>query len=34
MPKHYHSPIEKVVTGWIEFGQAIGASLCKVAGRS
>ncbi len=34
MQKHYHSPTDQVVTGWIEFGQAVGASLRKIAGRS
>ncbi len=34
MYKHYHSPLDEVVTGWIEFGQAVGVSLRKVAGRS
>ncbi|MEX2577280.1 MAG: hypothetical protein WD382_11590 [Halofilum sp. (in: g-proteobacteria)] len=34
MYKHYHSPVENVVTAWIEFGQAVGDSLRKVAGRS
>lgn len=34
MKKHYHSPSDSVATGWIEIGQAVGASLRKVAGRS
>jgi hypothetical protein len=34
MYKHYHSPLDSVVTAWIEFGQAVGGSLRKVAGRS
>lgn len=34
MYKHYHSPIESTVSTWIEFGQAVGASLRKVAGQS
>lgn len=34
MYKHYHSPSENTVSAWIEFGQAVGASLRKVAGHS
>lgn len=34
MYKHYHSPLDSVVTAWIEFGQAVGASLSKTTGRS
>lgn len=33
MYKHYHSPVDSVVTSWIEFGQAVGDSLRKVTGR-
>lgn len=34
MYKHYHSPLDSVVTAWIEFGQAVGESLSKAAGRT
>lgn len=34
MLKHYHSPSDSVVSNWIEFGQAVGESLRKVALRS
>ncbi len=33
MYKHYHSPDDRVVSAWIEFGQTVGDSLRKaVAG--